>query len=74
MIPIRQSQNRFLIVTAFIRIRGIVNDERPTKTVWILAITVIVIPVSARLGELAWLAHSARLILVPGTNIKIVRK
>lgn len=71
MIPICKSENDFLIVLALVRRVRVRDDERATKTIWVLSLDVGVIPVSSRLSYLVevslgsnslnWCKHTVKL-------------
>jgi hypothetical protein len=52
VIPIRKRYNDFFVVEIFIRVFRVVHDKRTSKTIWILAALMAVVPICARLVDL----------------------
>lgn len=52
MIPVRKSQDDFRVVEVFVWIFVIVNNERTTESIWVLASYVRMIPVGSWLVDL----------------------
>lgn len=55
MVPVRHCQNKFFIIIIFVREVGVMNDKWSSETIWVLTLSVRMIPVGTGLINLCFL-------------------